>query len=258
MTKPAPIAEAEIHGFVDGELDDARRLAVKDWLATHPDDAARVADYRALGERWREAYAPVLDEPVPAELLAALKRPRAPRWRQFAWAAAASVVATLIALAAWTLLEPHHLPGNAAAEMVERAAMAHATYAAEVHHPVDASARSKEELLAWLSQRLRMKVEAPKLDAAGFSFIGGRLLPGERAPAAMLMYEGADGRRVTLYWGPEFRQARESGLRYAQSAHGERVYYWLDDECGYALASSDVGEQQLQRLALLAHEQLEK
>jgi len=258
MTKPAPIAEAEIHGYADGQLDDSRQLAVKDWLAAHPEDAARVADYRLLGQRWREAYAGVLHEPVPGELLAALRPPRAARWRQFAWAAAAGVVATLVALAAWRLVEPHHLPGSAAAEMVERAAMAHAVYAAEVQHPVDAGPRSKDELLPWLSQRLRMKVEAPSLESAGFAFIGGRLLPGESAPAALLMYEGKDGQRVTLYWGPEFRQERETGLRFAHSGRGERVYYWLDDECGYAIASSDLGQRQLLRVALLAYAQLEK
>lgn len=255
MTKPALIAEADIHGYVDSQLDEARYLAVRDWLAAHPEDAARVADYRALGERWRDAYAPVLDEPVPPELLAVLKSRRVARPR--VWAAAAGIVATLVALAAWMLLEPYRLPA-AAAEMVERAAMAHAVYAAEVRHPVDSGARTKEELLAWLSQRLRMKVEAPRLDAAGFSFIGGRLLPGESAPAAMLMYEGADGQRVTIYWGPEFRQERDTGLRYVHSANGARVYYWLDDECGYAIASSDLGQRQLLRVALLAYAQLEK
>ena len=255
MTRPAPVAEDEIHGYVDGQLDDARHLAVRDWLAAHPEDAARVADYRTLGERWREAYAPVLHEPVPAVLLAVLKSRRVVRPR--VWAAAAGIVVTLVALAAWLLVEPHHLPG-AAAEMVERAAIAHAVYAAEVRHPVDSGAQTKEELLAWLSQRLRMKIEAPKLEAAGFSFIGGRLLPGESAPAAMLMYEGTDGQRVTLYWGPEFRQERETGLRYVHNANGARVYYWLDDECGYAIASSDLGQRQLRRVALLAYTQLEK
>jgi len=258
MTKPVPIAEADIHGYVDGQLDDARRRAVRDWLAAHPDDAARVAGFRALGERWREAYARVLQEPVPPELLDALKPQRVTRVRRLAWAAAASVVATLVALAAWTLVEPHHLPGSAAADMIERAAVAHATYAAELRHPVDTGAPSKEELLAWLSQRLRMKVEAPSLESVGFTFIGGRLLPGESAPAALLMYEGKHGQRVTLYWGPEFRQERETGLRFAHSGRGERVYYWLDDECGYAIASSDLGQRQLLRVALLAYAQLEK
>ena len=130
------------------------------------------------------------------------------------------------------------------------------SYAAEVQHPVEPRARG--ELLDWLSERLRMKVQAPELHAAGLAFLGGRLLPGDAAAAALLMYEGQSGQRVTLYWGPEFRQARETGLLYASGERGMRVYYWLDDECGYALASAELSQEELHAVAKMAHEQLEK
>ena len=256
MRQRSLIAEAEVHAYVDDELEDERRLAVKDWLAAHPEDAARVADYRLLGEKWREAYAPVLCEPVPPTLLAALHE--APhRTALYLWPAAAALV-LLVALAAWTLVEPHRLPGSAAGEMVERAATAHAVFASEVRHPVESSAGSDQQLLAWLSQRLHMEVRSPNLETAGLTFVGGRLLPGERSAAAMLMYEGAHGERVTLYWGPDYRQEHETGPRAAFGARGERVYYWLDDECGYAVVSGDLGHKQLLRVALLAYAQLEK
>lgn len=116
MRKTSPIAETDIHGYVDGRLDDARRLAVADGLNAHQEDAGRVADYRLLGERWRETYADVLREPVPRLLL---------------------------------------------------------------------------EILA-----------------------------------------------------PRSGQQRETGLRYSQIERGERVYYWLDNECGYAITSSDLAEPQ--------------
>ena len=37
-----------------------------------------------------------------------------------------------------------------------------------------------------------------------------------------------------------------------------RVYYWLDDECGYAVASAELSRGELHALAQMAHEQLEK
>jgi anti-sigma factor RsiW len=37
-----------------------------------------------------------------------------------------------------------------------------------------------------------------------------------------------------------------------------RVYYWLDDECGYAVTSADLGEKELFRGAVMAYAQLEK
>lgn len=256
MRKASPITETDIHGYVDGRLDDARRRAVADWLKAHQEDAARVADYRLLGERWREIYADVLREPVPRVLLEVLA-PRSAWAGRLAWAAAASILVTLAAIGAWMLLEPDR-PNTLAADMIARSALAHAVYAAERQHPVETGAGTNEELLGWLSQRLRMRVKAPNLEPMGLRLIGGRLLPGEKAPAAMLMYEGAEGQRVSLYWGPEFRQEHETVLRYAQVARGERVYYWLDEECGYAITSSDLPQPQLLRVALLAHGELEK
>jgi anti-sigma factor RsiW len=255
--KPArlvPVGEAELHAYVDGQLPDDRRAAVEAWLAAHPEDAERVAAYGSLAQQWRAAYEPVLSEPMPRELAAVLlARPpsRLPR--------RAAIVAGLgvVALAAWVLFRPEHVPSAAAAEMVRRAAVAHAIYAAEVEHPVETRPGAKAQLLAWLSERLNMKVDAPDLGAVGLWFIGGRLLPGDKAAAALLMYEGQNGQRVTLYWGPEFRQARETGVQFARR-EPPRVYYWLDEECGYAVASADLSQHDLQRVARLAHDQLEK
>jgi anti-sigma factor RsiW len=252
--REVPVGEAELHAYADGQLADARRHAVEAWLAAHPEDAARVAAYRQLGERWRAAYRPVLLEPMPPALAGVLlTRPpsRLPR------RAAIVAVFAAVGLGAWALFEPEHVPSAAAAEMVRRAAAAHATYAADVHHPVEEQVDAKEQLLAWLSERLDMRVEAPDLAAAGLSLMGGRLLPGEKAAAALLMYDGASGQRVTLYWGPEYRQRQETGLQFGRR-DPPRVYYWLDEECGYAVASADLSPQDLQRVARLAHDQLEK
>jgi anti-sigma factor RsiW len=250
MASAFPVSEAELHAYVDRRESTGRRAAIEAWLAAHPDEAQRVAAYRLLGERCREAYAPVLDEPVPGELLRAAQSCPARRTGLLR-AIAAIAAAALIALGVSLYLAP-----GPPSEIVERAAMAHAVYAAEVLHPVEASARG--ELLAWLSERLHMPVQAPDLQHAGFAFLGGRLLPGRTAPAALLMYEGQGGQRISLYWGPEFRQARETGLRFAHRERGARVYYWLDDECGYALASTEVPQKELLVTALIAHEQLEK
>src|SRR5258708_10301853 len=150
---------------------------------------ARIAADRVRGGHWGAAEAPVI-----------VRRKR--RWRLPAAIAAGCAI---MALSAWQVSEhaPHYLPGNPAVEMVRRASLAHAVYAPEVNHPVEAT--SRDELLQWLSERLQMKVRAPSLEAAGLAFIGGRLLPGERAPAALLMYEESNGQRAKPYSGPECR-----------------------------------------------------
>jgi anti-sigma factor RsiW len=247
------ITEHELHAYIDGRLNGERRTAFEQWLASRPNDAARIAAYRHIGEQWRAAYASVLYEPVPEELVVAAQKK--PRPRALVRVAAAIVLGMAsAALAIWQL--PLYFDGEAAGEMVRRAAVAHAVYTPEVRHPVEPQPQA--HVLAWLSERLAMPVRAPNLETAGLTFIGGRLLPGEMQAAALLMYEAHSGPRLTLYWAPEFKSRHETGLRFARSDNGTRVYYWIDDECGYAVASADLGRNELLRVALLAYGQLEK
>jgi anti-sigma factor RsiW len=256
MSQVAPIAETDLQAYVDGRLAGERRAEVESWLAARPAEAARISDYRLLREQCCAAYAGVLKEAVPGDIVVTALRPARPRRRFGRRAAAIAAVVILGGLGAWQWW-PAASVSAAGAEMVRRAAIAHTVYAAEVHHPVEAGA-SHAELFAWLSERLHMKVHAPDLRSAGISLIGGRLIPGERAPAALLMYEGPNGRRMTLYWGPEFRSRHETGLRYARAENGTRLYYWIDGECGYAVTSADFSRSELLRFAEMAYAQLEK
>src|SRR5436305_13971032 len=86
-----PVTEEELHAYVDGELAADRRDAVEAWLASHPEDAARVAQWRAQADAIRARFSMLASQPVPARLnLEKLVR-GAPSWR--ALPAAALVVA---------------------------------------------------------------------------------------------------------------------------------------------------------------------
>ena len=54
-----------------------------------------------------------------------------------------------------------------------------------------------------VSNRIATPIDAPNLTSQGFTFVGGRLLPGSPesvpTPAAQLMYENAAAERLTLY-----------------------------------------------------------
>lgn len=63
------VTEDELHVYVDGELPADRREAVEAWLLSHPDDAARVAAWRAQAEVIRARYGAVINEPVPDRLM---------------------------------------------------------------------------------------------------------------------------------------------------------------------------------------------
>jgi anti-sigma factor RsiW len=136
-----------------------------------------------------------------------------------------------------------------------RAAVAHATYSPEVRHPVEVGADQEDHLVAWLSKRLGAPIRAPKLDAVGYSLVGGRLLPGESGPVAHFMYQCSRGTRVTLYLRTEPGNNRETAFRYAREGN-VGVFYWVDRRMGYALSSADIGKDELLNVANAAYRQL--
>ena len=253
----APISEADLQAYVDARLDPERRAAVEAWLAQRPEEAERIAAYRRLAQEVRAAYDALAAEPLPPHLA----RARARRW----WSRPAAVAAAWLALgiaigaaATWEL-RPGRIvmqaqPDNTA--IARRAAIAHATYSPEVRHPVEVSADEEQHLVAWLSKRLNVKLRVPKLDEAGMSLVGGRLLPGENGPVAQFMYQAQNGRRLTLYVRTEASRNRETAFRYARE-NNVGVFYWIDREMGYALASADLNRDEMLRLANLVYKQLE-
>ena len=257
MSDTQPVSEADLQAYADGRLAPAREAEVEAWLATRPEETDRVAVHRQLIEDIRAVYAPLLAEPLPGRLLRAA-RGRS-RWRGVGIAAASLAAgAALGAVAGWQL---HALRGEPAQSaevtvMARRAAIAHATYSPEVRHPVEVGADQEQHLVAWLSKRLGVKVHAPKLEAAGMSLVGGRLLPGESEPVAQFMYQTQGGRRLTLYVRAEAKQHRETAFRYARE-NNVGVFYWIDRERGYALASADLDKEELLRIATMVYKQLE-
>ena len=258
MNEELQPAESELQAYADRRVSEAQRAAIEAWLATHPDDAERVETYRRLGEELRARYDPVLDEAVPGRLKRAVGVRR--RWQPVAWAAGwAALGAVLGVLAGWQLHELRPATpsiSDTGAVMARRAAIAHATYSPEVRHPVEVGADQEQHLVAWLSKRLGTKLRVPKLDEAGMSLVGGRLLPGENGPVAQFMYQTASGRRATLYVRSEARGHRETAFRFARE-NNVSVFYWIDRERGYALASADLGKDELLRIATLVYKQLE-
>ena len=67
------VTSEELMAYADGELEGADKARVEAALADAPDLQARVEKHRALRGSLAVAYAPVLDEPVPARLVNAAK-----------------------------------------------------------------------------------------------------------------------------------------------------------------------------------------
>ena len=258
MSEARQPTEGELQAYADGRVDPDQKAAIDAWLAEHPDEGERIEAYRRFGEGLRTLYNPVLEETVPGRLIRSAGVSR--RWLPVARAAAWLVLGVAIGtLAGWQLHDwrtPPPVAVDPAAVMARRAAVAHATYSPEVRHPVEVGADQEQHLVTWLSKRLGTKVRAPRLDEVGMSLVGGRLLPGESGPVAQFMYQTPAGRRITLYVRAEARGHRETAFRYARE-NNVGVFYWIDGECGYALASADLAKEELLRVATLIYKQLD-
>jgi anti-sigma factor RsiW len=161
-------------------------------------------------------------------------------------------------IAGWQLHSmqaPAPTAADASAALAYRAAVAHATYSPEVRHPVEVGADQEAHLVSWLSKRLGTQLRAPQLEAVGYSLVGGRLLPGERGPAAHFMYQCNRGTRVTLYVRSDMGSNRSTAFRYAREG-SVGVFYWVDGRSGYALSSSDISKEDLLNVANAAYQQL--
>ena len=67
------LPEEMLMAYADGELDAAARAQVEAAIAADPEVARRVAGHRQLRGTLQRQFDPVLDEPVPAQLLAAAR-----------------------------------------------------------------------------------------------------------------------------------------------------------------------------------------
>jgi anti-sigma factor RsiW len=257
-----PVNENELHAYVDGALTAARRAEVEAHLATHADDAARVATWSAQKQALRALCNPVLEEPLPERLLAAAA-PATGRRGGFLsrWSleriAATLFVAVLGGVAGW-LGHARYQPAPLAVQAVplpRQAAVAHVVFSPDVRRPVEVRAEQEDQLVTWLSKRLGTPVRPPKLGALGYELIGGRLLPGNSGPVAQFMYHDASGQRLTLYISTENATHRDTAFRFAQEGQ-VNVFYWVDGTFGYAL-SAGIAKGELAKVATAVYDQLE-
>lgn len=147
-------SDEALMAYVDGEADAAAAAAIEQAAASDAALAARIERMRRLRAAVHAAYAPVLDEPVPDRLLAALQAAPAapnvidlaarraaktaaprPRWSWFEWGAMAASVLLGVALGAVALRGPGEPIVAERGGLVARAALAQALSAQLAQDP---------------------------------------------------------------------------------------------------------------------------
>jgi anti-sigma factor RsiW len=251
--RDSPVTEDELHAYVDGELPSDRRAAVEAWLASHPDDAARVAAWRTQAEAIRTRYGAVATEPVAARFdLDKLAR-SGRSWR--AIVAAAVIAAFLMGGVVGWMVHGASAAAPSRFDIFTTTALdAHKIYVVEVRHPVEVTGSERPHLVYWLSKRLDYHLNLPDLEASGLKLVGGRLLPGPFGPAAFCMYEGASGERFTIYYART--DSPQTAMRY-RAADRFAAFYWVENGLAYVVSGPPERERLLQ-VAQAAYEQIDK
>ncbi|HUP08335.1 MAG TPA: anti-sigma factor [Caldimonas sp.] len=269
----APITEADLHAWIDGQLGAERAREIEAYLAERPEEAARLESYRARSRELHALFDPVLDEPLPARLRAAARGTRpAPIWR----AAAAVALVLAGAVAGWLARSGVDSGGlgwrvaaggrgtHDAAAFAHRAAIAYAVYSPDQRRAVEVSAEHEDQLVTWLTRRMGAPLKAPHLQGIGYTLEGGRLLPGGQGPVAQFMYREANGARLTLYVSnePALAASRDANAPPAGAAAFEfsregavNVLTWAEGGFAYAVAAT-ASRDELTRVSAEVYAQL--
>jgi anti-sigma factor RsiW len=256
IDRHSPVTEDELHAFVDGQLPAERFAAVEAWLASHPEDAARIATWRAQSDAIRLRFGEPANEAVPERLKIDTLLRSGRKWRAIAAAVAAFafIVGGLIGWMARGTTEVVAAAGDPADQIAQEALSAHKLYIAEVRHPIEVGA-AEAHLVPWLSRRLGTNLRIPDFGHFDLKPLGGRLLPGPSGPAAMFMFENGNGDRVTFYSSKVTAGQQQMSFRYFQSDNVAAIR-WV--EGGYAfVVSGNADKARLKELARAAYEQLE-
>jgi anti-sigma factor RsiW len=164
--------------------------------------------------------------------------------RSLHWRAAAALLLTFAAGSGSGWLVHGQISGLPIAgirALAQEAEANHIVFAADHGHAVEIRAAQSEELARWLSGRLNRSITLPDLSAAGYRFMGGRLVATEHGPAAMLMYDDDHGTRITVYTRPVAGPPEDTKTVPIRT-QGAGGYAWICDGLGYAVVSSTQGK----------------
>lgn len=241
----------DLHAYVDGNLAPEHLDMVRAYLAANPTAAAEVADYRRINSALLETYDEVLEEPIPSSLVA-VARQRHPR---MVIPIAAAITGLIVGGSMGWFSHNLSVAENSPLEqLAQRSSAAYVVYSPEKRHPVEVKAVESVYLSTWLSKRMGMSFQIPKLGDLGFELVGGRLMVGEKSPAALLMYENREGRRVVLYVRNDLPSLTETNMQFSRK-DGASVVTWSDGVSGFGLAGGFT-KQELVSAANLIRAQL--
>ncbi|QQP94743.1 anti-sigma factor family protein [Lysobacter enzymogenes] len=244
--------EHDLHAYIDGRLDPARRAEVEAWLARQPERLAELQAWQRDAQQLRVGLAGALPplEPAldPARLRAGLARRRSAR---YAVAAAVLLSLGVGGIGGWQAREWSRpaAPAMLAGAPMADAIAAHRLFAARHDLRTDAVAG---DVQSWLDANFREPMRLPDLSAAGYRPVGARALSTDQGAAALVVYQDPAGAAISFY-------IRPPGPRHHMLPRGDRrdggllAQYWSRGGYNYAMVSAgDAASADVVRHALRA------
>jgi anti-sigma factor RsiW len=229
-----PPNEHDLHAYVDHQLSENDRRALDTWLATHPEVAAQVQAWQQDAHALRAALGGALQQPANPQLDPALIRQRVRHntRRHLATAALLLVAVSLGGWGGWQAREATQPPLQPMADAMQ----AFRLFAQDGILPADYRAQDSGTMQAWLDRYFQQAQRLPDLSQSGFTPVSGRLLTTDQGAAAMVLYQDAQGRRISFYIRPP---GPNNGFlpRGSRTADGLQAQYWSGGGYNYAVVS---------------------
>lgn len=260
MTDRIALTDAELLDYTADRLPAEAMAALAARLTVDPAAQATLDEWQRQDAALEALYQPVAREPVPGRLTDVIRRAEAEdaakanrRSQTRLWLIAATIAALAVGTGAGWFARDLTLPAATSQTLAVNAMRAYDTYVVEVAHPVEVAASDADHLNAWMSKRLGHETRPPDFAAAGFTLMGGRIVPSDQGPAALYMYDNAQGQRITLYITPQGASST-TAFQFAQ-AGATQSFYWMDRDLSYAVVGT-VPRDVLRGIALAAYDQL--
>jgi anti-sigma factor RsiW len=116
-----------------------------------------------------------------------------------------------------------------------RASLAYAVFAADTTVALDVRDTGAGEVADWLGRRFELSAPPPLLTDLGFRLAGARLMMGETAPAALLVYDDGRDRRLVVFLRTDVAPSRPRPPRLSRAVDAATVS-WTDGTLGVAVA----------------------
>jgi anti-sigma factor RsiW len=241
----SPMTEEDLQGYIDQRLSTARQTEVKAYLDAHPDLKAKVDGCISDREALRDAFAPIVNEPLPSDLdlQRIIERRRRFEFVSIRGLIAASVLLFVGGVGGWSLRSFDHPPSRGVEALAREAVASYAVYGAEPLNVAQVKFTDQQELEDLALRRLGYRVTVPDLSASGFRVISGSFVATSNGPALMFLLENDKGTRIAMVTRAmevdRNAPLSRSNTTMAQHSRCETVSFtWADRGAGYSVVGS--------------------